>query len=328
LGRSSRIAPVAHLRHHHPGVRISGIVRGLIFNIQRYSVQDGPGIRTTVFLKGCPLECLWCHNPESQSASREVMVHDQRCLACGACLEACPCVGPPDGTARLPRTVASCTWCGACAEACPTEARQIIGQLLTAEEVLERVAQDRIFYDDSGGGVTFSGGEPLRQLEFLLALLEACRDQGWHTAVDTCGFAPAEDVRQMASLADLILYDLKLMDDATHQRYTGVSNALIIRNLELLSEIHRNLWLRVPLVPGINDDAANLDAVARLAARLPGIRQITLLPYHRSALHKCHRLGRPPALADLAPPTPAQLATAVQRFQEVGVPTHIGGSPA
>jgi len=308
---------------------------GLVFNVQRFSIQDGPGIRTTVFLKGCPMACTWCHNPESQSPEPEISVVEGRCIRCGACWEACPQRGEGNGAAAGRRAAPGdgvCTRCGACVEACPTGAREMVGRRMTVDEVLAAVLKDRIFYDDSGGGVTFSGGEPLGQPAFLVELLEACRRQGLHTAVDTCGYAPREDLLAAAEHTDLFLYDLKLVDDERHRRYTGVSNALVLENLEALAQSHANVRLRIPIVPGVNDDLEDLRAAARLAASLPGVRQIDLLPYHDLGRHKAARGERQEMPSPLPPAAGVDLATAAvdldaaaEPFRALGLDVRTGG---
>lgn len=291
---------------------------GCIFNIQRYSVQDGPGIRTTVFLKGCPLRCEWCHNPESQSDQPVLMRDPGRCLRCGACEAACP-EGLDGAAARQP---SDCRVCGACAEACPTGALRLAGAEMSAPEVLREILKDRLFFEESGGGVTFSGGEPLRQSQFLLHLLRDCRKEGVHTAVDTCGDAPDEILREVAGWTDLFLYDLKLVDDAAHQRFTGVTNRRILENLEMLHRIHRHLWIRIPLVPGVNDHPGHLEKMARLIAALPGIRRVDLLPFHRHGEEKRHRLGRERERVETRAPSTDSLAEAEAIFLEHGVNIH------
>ena len=299
--------------------------KGVIFNIQKYSVHDGPGIRTTVFLKGCPLHCPWCHNPEGMSRRRELVVLENRCIGCGQCRLACRygAVAPGDGP--LPARMEECELCGACVEACPTGGRQIVGQELSVGQVLEAVLQDRVFYEESRGGVTFSGGEPLSQPEFLRGLLAACRDQGVHTAVDTCGLAHKEDLLAVAALTDLFLYDLKFMDDAKHQQYTGVSNILILENLQALGRAHERIWLRVPIIPGINADQADLEAAARFAATIPGVRQVNLLPFHRTGLPKARRLGKTNGLTGVQPPSDDVMSRALGVFAKAGLATRAGG---
>jgi pyruvate formate lyase activating enzyme len=313
---------------------------GLVFNIQRYSIQDGPGIRTTVFLKGCPLRCWWCHNPESQAPEPEITVIETRCTQCGECLSACPqsAAGGFRGTDfqsvdagtvpilaerkwDCPPSLVRCTRCGACVEACPTEARQLVGRRMTVDEVLAEVLKDRLFYDDSGGGVTFSGGEPLVQPEFLMGLLAACRARAIHTAVDTSGYAPQEQLLSAAGLTDLFLYDLKTMDDARHLECTGVSNAAILENLIALGRVHQNIWIRIPIIPGFNDDAEQLDAAARFVASIPAVRQVSLLPYHPTGIHKSRWLGRHVAQPPSAAKHVAQPPSAVPGHASLG-PRH------
>lgn len=298
---------------------------GLVFNIQKYSLHDGPGIRTTVFLKGCPLRCAWCHNPEGMSAQPEVLVLENRCVGCGLCRQACPLGQEVLGSGPMPTGLAQCRRCGACVAACPTGARQMAGQSSTVGAVLAQVLQDRVFYEESGGGLTVSGGEPLAQPEFLLGLLSAAKAQGLHIALDTCGFGRTEDLLAAAGRSDLVLYDLKLIDEGRHREHTGVSNRLILANLQALNRVGVPLWIRVPLIPGITDDAANLEAIARLVSGLRAVQQINLLPYHRTGLAKWRRVGQPSRLQLLAPPSEAEVARAVQMFAGLGLTVKVGG---
>jgi pyruvate formate lyase activating enzyme len=296
---------------------------GLIFNIQRYCVQDGPGIRTTVFLKGCPLRCWWCHNPESQPTEPEIVLLEARCTHCGECRTACP-KGGGDGHWQT-AFAEQCTRCGACVTACPSHARQMIGRRMTVDEVLAEVLKDRIFYEDSGGGATFSGGEPLYQPHFLRGLLEACRSRGIHTALDTSGYAPEADVLSVAPLVDLFLYDVKIIDDARHREYTGVSNRTIIENLKALGRVHQNIWIRMPVIPGFNDNAEQLEAAAQLAAAVPGVRQLSLLSYHRLGAHKWAVLGQTRELPTIAPPSAEAIQRIAGDLRKAGVNVQIGG---
>jgi len=291
-------------------------VKGLIFNIMRYSISDGPGIRTTVFLKGCPLSCLWCHNPEGQSPKRELIIRGDRCIHCGACLACCPVAGGED----------SCRLCGKCAEVCCSGARELVGREPTVPEVMAEIKKDIIFYDESGGGVTFSGGEPLFQGDFLLALLQACEEQRIHTAVDTTGFAPFTVLAAVSQYTDLFLYDLKLMDNSEHLKYTGVPNGGILSNLTRLAQRHQNIAVRVPIIPGITDIPGNLEAMAAFLKPIP-IRQVELLPYHNTAASKYQRLGQVYPLAALASPTPEKMEEAAAYFAASGHKIIIGGVP-
>ncbi len=299
------------------------MVSGLVTNIQRYSLQDGPSIRTTVFLKGCPLDCWWCHNPEGLAPEQEVVRVESRCLRCRECVRACP-----QDIARMNSETEdreACTHCGSCVRACPTGARQFAGLPMTVMDVLQEILKDSIFHDDSSGGVTFSGGEPLLQPEFLLALLRACRQAGIHTAVDTCGFVKESLLLQVAALADLILFDLKILDDARHRKFTGVSNQIILENLRELCRKHANVWLRVPLLPGINDAPEELGAMAEFAVSLSAIRQVSLLPYHRTGVQKFRRFGRDYRLADTVPPSAAEIQAASEVFGAHGLQVKVGG---
>jgi pyruvate formate lyase activating enzyme len=297
---------------------VGAAITGRVFNIQRYSLHDGPGIRTTVFLKGCPARCLWCHNPESQAFDPEVVVFEGRCAHCGTCETVCPEGAPPPGSAL-------CTACGVCVDACPAGARELAGRDMTVGEVLAEVVKDRIFYEQSGGGVTLSGGEPLAQLPFVTALLEGCRRESIATALDTCGFASQESLLRLVPLVDLFLFDVKLVDDERHRALTGLPSGPILDNLRALAAAHPRVWVRVPIVPGHTDSAADLTATAALLAGLPGVRRVDLLPFHRTGAAKARRLGRDYPLESLAPPAPGQLESLAGIFRERGLAVSIGG---
>ncbi len=302
---------------------------GLVFDIQRFSIHDGPGIRTTVFLKGCPLACSWCHNPESQATTPELMIWPSRCIVCGACLAICPhgaiSSRADGGEPRLVTDPQRCRLCAECVEVCYAEAREIVGRPMTVEEVLSRVERDVPFYDQSGGGITFSGGEPLAQPEFLYALLRACRAREIHTAVDTCGYAPWRVVDQLRPYVDLFLYDLKVMDDAHHRRITGVSNEPILENLRALAATGQRIRVRVPVIPGVNDDEANVQALGAFVAALPGAVGIDLLAYHPTARDKYQRLNRAYPLEYLQPPSESEMAAVAARLREFGNDVKVGG---
>lgn len=287
---------------------------GIIFNIMRYAISDGPGIRTTVFFKGCPLACQWCHNPESQSPDQQLIIRSDRCLNCGACIACCPVGGDP----------AACRRCGRCAEICPAGARELLGREISVPAVMAELEKDRLFYEESGGGVTFSGGEPLYQAAFLLALLQASKEQGFHTAVDTCGYGPFSALAATVPFTDLYLYDLKLMDPDAHQYYTGVSNVSILSNLEQLTKSHGNVRIRTPLAPGLTDGNSNLEAMAAFLQPL-AISEIEILPYHNTALSKYQLLGRP--YLQTPRPSQDQLEQAKNILAASGHKVLIGGTP-
>jgi pyruvate formate lyase activating enzyme len=289
--------------------------RGLVFNVQRFSVHDGPGLRTTVFLKGCPARCPWCHNPESQSHAPELLTFPERCIDCGTCREVCP-----HGT-----NLAQCSACGTCAEACPADARRIAGSEMSVSEVMELVTRDRLFYEESNGGVTFSGGEPFAQPAFLRALLTAAKREGISTAVDTCGFAGHDLLLDLAPLVDLFLYDLKMLDPERHLRVIGVPLAPILANLQALAATGGALWLRIPIVPSFTDTDSELDALARLATTLPGVHRVSLLPYHATGAGKFRRLHKDYELAHIAPPDRERMEQIAGLFRARGFDARIGG---
>jgi pyruvate formate lyase activating enzyme len=269
------------------------LTTGLIFDVKRYSINDGPGIRTTVFLKGCPLRCPWCHNPEGQSFLPEIMLRPKRCLEdCAECIDACePGALAKTGEAPVLEKTA-CNLCGRCAVVCPTGAIDIVGRRVDAAEVIREVERDRVFYEESGGGATFSGGEPLAQPDFLAEALAGCRDRGIHTAVDTCGYAPPEALALVAGLADLFLFDIKLMDEKRHDDITGQPNGVILENLRRLVRLGRKIAIRLPLVAGVNDDETDIKETAEFLAGLGGIADISLLPYHKLGGDKYRGLGK------------------------------------
>jgi pyruvate formate lyase activating enzyme len=287
---------------------------GLVFNVQRFSLQDGPGLRSTVFMKGCPLACTWCHNPESQAPQAEFIRMRHRCMACGICSE-------EERSESLVQDRDE-----ADVEACPTGALQVVGQEMSSSGLVKSLLRDRIFFDESGGGVTFSGGEPLVQAPFVIEAMSLLRAEGVHTALDTCGYVDWQELAEAAGHACLVLYDLKLMDDARHKAATGVSNASILQNLKALSDIHPSIWIRIPIIPGINDDPANLEATAEFLEPLQGIRQVDLLPYHPMGEAKSIRVGLT-GLHDIETPSAGDLEALAARFRARGLNTTIGGRP-
>lgn len=262
---------------------------GVIFDMARFAIHDGPGIRTTVFLKGCPLSCWWCHNPESQSPRPDILHREFLCVRCGSCVEACPRQARSLSESGIARDVARCTVCGACAEACPSGAAEAVGRRVTVEDLVREIERDAPFFDESGGGVTFSGGEPLAQHEFLRDVLDRCGERDIHRVVDTCGFARPEVLRSIAERADLFLFDLKLMDADRHVACTGVGNDLIIENLKMLAGMGAEVQVRVPIIPTITDAADNVDAIGEFVSGLPRPPRVTLLAHHPAAMEKYGR---------------------------------------
>ena len=298
---------------------------GVVFNIQKYSIHDGPGIRTTVFLKGCTLRCWWCHNPESYAVEPEISLVENRCGQCGQCVDVCPQTNGAMNVVLPYVDRERCIRCGECVAACATGARQMVGQNMSVQDVMTEVLKDRIFYDDSGGGATLSGGEPLMQPDFCQAILEACQSEAVHSAVDTCGFVEPEHLLAVAPLTDLFLYDIKVMDDQRHREHTGASNALILENLRALSRVHDNIWVRIPVVPGLNDNARDLQDAARFCASLRGVRQVNLLPYHEMGSGKTGRIGKTVATAPVSSPSVEQMEDLAESIRGLGLPVQIGG---
>ena len=299
---------------------------GRVFDIKRYSIHDGPGIRTTVFLKGCSLRCLWCHNPESVDPGPELMHWPSRCVRCYSCVEACPkgaIAKDADGAVIVDR--AKCDLCGRCAEACLYDAMQIVGREMSIEDVLGEVEKDKVFYDQSGGGVTLSGGDPFVQSAFAEALLDGCRARGIRTAVDTAGFSRNGVLDRIASKADLILYDLKCMDDARHKELTGVSNVPIIENLKRLAAGRTEVWVRIPLVSGVNDDDDNIRRTIAFLSSLKTIRRVGILPYHAGGLEKARRIGRENNFRKFETPSEERIAAIEGAFREAGFEVRRGG---
>jgi pyruvate formate lyase activating enzyme len=290
----------------------------VIFNIQRFSIHDGPGIRTVVFFKGCPLSCRWCHNPESQNFGLDVLYSAERCRLCAACVAHCPHHAIVRAEDQMLLTD-DCVRCGTCVDFCSAEARAIAGRFLTVRQILDEIERDTVFYDESGGGVTFSGGEPLRHPEILEVLLHKCRARRIHSAIETCGAAPREAVLRLCSHADIVLYDLKLIDSDRHREYTGAPNRNILENLVALAAVHHNLVVRVPLVPGVNDRPADAGDFRRFLAGIR-FRRLDIVPYHRVGVGKYRRLGREYLLEDTQPPSEEEMAELAATLEAAGIP--------
>ncbi|UCG86377.1 MAG: glycyl-radical enzyme activating protein [Gemmatimonadota bacterium] len=301
------------------------MISGTIFDIKRFAIHDGPGVRTTVFFKGCPLSCWACHNPEGQRPGSDLFLRDERCNACGDCLEVCQqaAISQSDAAVHVDRY--RCDLCGACADACLRGALELAGRSVSVDEVIAEVERDVVYYDESGGGVTFSGGEPLFQPEFLEALLQESRKREISTVVDTSGYAPRSVLQDIADMVDHFLYDLKLADEARHREFTGVANCSILDNLNWLSEHGSSVMIRLPLLPEVNDDESNLSALGRFLSSLARLHPVDILPYHRTGADKYARLGRSYPFPQQRLPDADTIATAVQLLEQSGLTVTVRG---
>lgn len=292
-------------------------MEGTLFNIQKFSINDGPGIRTTVFLKGCPLSCIWCHNPESKKASPEIFFNRQKCTSCGKCAAICKRgahIITCDGRHEYDRQ--KCSACGVCAEGCYLGGLELVGEVKDVGDVIKEVMKDKLFYDTSGGGVTLSGGEPMMQFDFAYGLLKAAKADGIHTCMETCGFADEEKYRKIAPLVDIFLFDYKETDPKRHREYTGVDNGKILSNLRMLDEMGAKTVLRCPIIPTLNDRPDHFLGIAKTANSLKNVLEINVEPYHPLGSGKSEMLDRDYPLADLTFPDDATVAEWIKMIQD------------
>lgn len=298
-------------------------LKGLIFDIKKFAVHDGPGIRTTVFLKGCPLNCWWCHNPESINPEPELVLFENKCIGCGECFKVCPNNAHEildDGTRVYHRD--RCVLCGKCVEFCYAEALVMEGKEVTVEEVMEELRKDIPFYENSGGGITLSGGEPMFQHEFALAIFKQCKTEGLHTALDTSGHASWKTYEKVLPYVDLVLYDLKHIDPVAHKKYTCVSNKLILENLVKVGESGVPIEIRMPIIPTVNDKKEDIEGAAKFLSNL-NITRVELLAYHKLGESKFERLEREYKLKELQPPEKEQMNEIAEWIRSYGLKVHV-----
>lgn len=302
------------------------MVKGLIFDIKRYAIHDGPGIRTTIFFKGCPLRCKWCHNPEGQEPAPEIMVRPARCdEECQECVSQCPQGAISKDGEFISVDQSKCDFCAKCREVCVYEAIDIIGREVEVRDIVDEIEKDRIFFDESGGGISLSGGEPLMQPDFLEALLKEFRKREMRTTVDTCGYAAFDALDRIAENVDLFLYDIKIVDDAKHKEYTGMSNQIIFENLKRLSKKGAKIAVRIPVIPGVNDNEENIQRIAEYLLLLKNIKYINLLPFHRGGIEKYKRLGKKIPATTLQPPSSEKIRRIKKVLEDSGFLVKTGG---
>lgn len=294
-------------------------MEGIVFNIQRYSIDDGPGVRTTVFVKGCPLSCFWCSNPESQNPQLEVTYRYTSCKRCGTCVETCPLgiITLEEDGVHIDRK--TCDRCGKCVEACVPEALRMSGEKMTVDEVFKVVKRDSDFYKVSGGGVTASGGEILMQADFIAELFKRCREEDIHTCADTSGFGTKDAMEKILTYSDLVFFDLKHMDPVEHEKQCGQSNNLILSNLALVVEKKVPILIRVPIIPGYNDSDENITAIAETVAKLTKEASVNILPYHGYGANKYRMIDMEYRLDDVKSPSEEELDRVKKIIESYGL---------
>jgi pyruvate formate lyase activating enzyme len=300
-----------------------GSTEGIVFNIQRYSIDDGPGVRTTVFVKGCPLTCLWCSNPESQNPMPEISYRYTSCKRCGTCENTCPvhAISLTEDGVHINRR--ECTGCEACIEACIYEALSMSGKKMSVDEVFRIVCRDKDYFEVSGGGLTASGGEILTQPDFVAELFRRCREEGIHTCADTCGFGDKEALRKILKYSDLVYYDLKHLDSEKHRQYCGVSNEIILENLKLVAESGVPVVIRVPLIPGYNNSDRNIELLSQTVAGFKKDIPVNFLPYHRYGANKYRMLDMVYRLEDVRSLTEDEIERAKRIVESYGLKCEI-----
>jgi len=290
---------------------------GLIFNIQKFCLNDGPGIRTTVFFKGCPLECSWCHNPESHLYECEILYDADKCIGCRRCATVCKNNAHIFEEGRHMYCREQCMRCGSCLKECFTNALEKVGRTMSVEEILQEVLKDKVFYDNSGGGLTISGGEPLMQFEFVYELLKQAKTHNIHTCIETCGFVNTEKICKITEYADIFLYDWKMTDDELHKKYTGVSNKLIEQNLYSIDKLKSRIILRCPIIPGVNDNREHFSGITGLANSLTNILSIEIVPYHSFGNSKYRKLNNKKSAVAFRLPSSKEIKHWIEEIQKL-----------